>query len=286
MASHKAKSAKKKKKHLRHPLTLLDKSIYCIFMAAAFIGIILLYVALINVQRSIAFSDADVIALADGPRILFALPLIFFLELSALVAPICALETKTPIFGSRKYKYGEYPFTADRPPLIRRSLYSTYKKPSKKRLSLILTFIAVWCVLLIFFSSFLFPCLIPREVLTRDNCIEEIGLFNNVEKVYTVDDYTHLTVSIHRMRSKASVYWSYGIKIKMSDGKSFYLSNREFNRDIPGGHDFYLDKMLEIKSLFPSDKITVEGERLLDKATEHLKLNEVQKNKLRELISE
>ena len=71
----------------------------------------------------------------------------------------------------------------------------------------------------------------------------------------------------------------------MSDGKSFYFSNRDFNRDIPEGHDFYLDKMLEIKSLFPSESITVDGARNLDEAAERLKLNEEQKNKLRELMS-
>ena len=49
---------------------------------------------------------------------------------------------------------------------------------------------------------------------------------------------------------------------------------------------YCLDKMLEIKSLFDSETITIKGVKNTDEVADYLGFNESQQNKLNELFAE
>ena len=81
-------------------------------------------------------------------------------------------------------------------------------------------------------------------------------------------------------------YWTYEFIIEMKDGKTFSFSNRDFDRRISGAKDNCLDKMLEIKSLFNPDLITVKGAKNISEVSEFLGFDEQQAAKLRQLFTE
>ena len=72
----------------------------------------------------------------------------------------------------------------------------------------------------------------------------------------------------------------------MKDGKEFSFSNRDFDWRVSDAKDVCLDKMLEIKSLFDSETITIKGVKNTDEVADYLGFNESQQNKLNELFAE
>ena len=243
---------KDNKRYLRPPLTFLDKSIYFLCIFFSFLGALLLAFYFDDIQNMIAFSKAETIAYRSNASFLFVVPFMLFLEISALVIFIVGWESKKPIFGSKKYKYGEYPFREDCIPLFRQKKYDLKKTPSQKKFVRQMT--ALWCAGLL-----LFACLIPfslfgRNALYQDNRIEKINMVNLTGDAYTTDDFAHLTIKTQYFSGYGTAdYWKYEITIEMKDGKDFSFSNRDFDWRVSGAKDICLDKMLEIKSLFRND---------------------------------
>ena len=277
---------KKNKRHLPPPLTFLDKSIYFLCIFFSFLGALLLAFCFDDIQNMIAFSKAETIAYRGNASFLFAFPFVMFFECSALAIFIVGWESKKPIFGSKKYKYGEYPSREeDCIPLFHKKKYSLKKTPSQKRFMRNMT--ALWCSVLL-----LFACLIPfglfgREALYQDNRIEKINMVNLTVDTYTTDDFAHLTIKTQYVSGyRTADYWKYEITIEMKDGKEFSFSNRDFDWRVSGAKDVCLDKMLEIKSLFDSETITIKGVKNTDEVADYLGFNESQQNKLNELFAE
>ena len=182
---------KDNKRHLRPPLTFLDKSIYFLCIFFSFLGALLLVYCFNDICDVIAFNKAETIAYRSN-AFLFFIPFMLFLEISVLVFFVSGLESKKPIFGSKKYKYGEYPFREDCIPVFRQKKYNLKKTPSQKRFMRQMT--ALWCAGLL-----LFACLIPfslfgRNALYQDNRIEKINMVNLTGDTYTTDDFAHLTI--------------------------------------------------------------------------------------------
>ena len=276
---------KDNKRHLRPPLSFLDKSIYFLCIVVSFLGTMLLLICFDDIQNIIAFSKAETIAYKSSASSLFVLPFMTFLEISAIVVFIVGLESKKPIFGSKKYKYGEYPYREDCFPLFCKKKYNLKKTPSRKKFVRQMTLL--WCV-----GLFLCACLIPfslfgRNALYKDNRIEEINMLNLTGDTYTTDDFAHLTIKTQFVfRFRTANYWKYGITIEMKDGKDFSFSNQDFDWRVSGAKDICLDKMLEIKSLFDSEAITIKGAKNTDEVADYLGFNESQQNKINELFAE
>lgn len=276
---------KDNKRHLRPPLTFLDKSIYFLCIIFSFLGALLLAFCFDDIQNMIAFSKAETIAYRSNASFLFAVPFMLFLEISALVVFISCWESKKPIFGSKKYKYGEYPFREDCIPLFHKKKYNPKKTPSQKEFMHQMT--ALWCVGLL-----LFACLIPfslfgRNALYQDNRIEKINMANLTGDTYTTDDFAYLTIKTQYVSGyRTADYWKYEITIEMKDGKDFSFSNRDFDWRVSGAKDICLDKMLEIKSLFDDEAITIKGSKNTDEVADYLGFNESQQTKLNELFAE
>ncbi len=276
---------KDNKQHLCPPLTFLDKSIYFLCILFSFLGALLLAFCFDDIRNMIAFSKAETVAYRSNASFLFAVPFMLFLEISALVLFISGWESKKPIFGIKKYKYGEYPFREDCIPLFRRKKYNLKKTPSQKKFVCQMTML--WCV-----GLFLCACLIPfslfgRNALYQDNRIEKINMINLTGDTYTTEDFTHLTIKAQYVSGyRTGDYWKYEMIVEMKDGKYFSFSNRDFDWRVSGAKDICLDKMLEIKSLFNSETIAIKGAKNTDEVADFLSFNESQQTKLNELFAE
>ena len=108
----------KLKRHLRPPLTFLDKSIYFSCIVISFLLSLLLVFCLDDILNLIAFSNNNAIAYRSNSSMLFALPFLIYLEISIAIIIVVAWEEKKPIFGNKNINYGEYPFDEDCIPLF------------------------------------------------------------------------------------------------------------------------------------------------------------------------
>ena len=276
---------KNNRSHLRPPLTFLDKSIYFLCIVFSFLGALSLVIFFDDIQDMIAFDKPQTVAYRTGAGYLFALPFMLFLETSALVLFISSWESKKPIFGSKKYKYGEYPFREDCFPLFSSKKRNQHKRPSQKKFVRQMTIL--WFSVLIVFSCLLPFSLFERYAMYQDNRIEKINLINKVSDTYTTSDFSKLTIQAKYVSGyKTSDYWKYEITVEMKDGKTFSFSNRDFDLRLSGAKDNCLDKMLEIKSKFKPDSITVKGSENINEVSAFLKFNEQQQAKLQQLFTE
>ncbi len=277
---------KDKKKHLCPPLTLLDKSSYLLCFIISCLGAFLFIICFDYIRSVIAFSRADTVAYRSTASSLFSLTFVLYLEISALVFFICAWESKKPIFGSKKYKYGEYPYKEDCVPFFHRKKYNINKKPSQKRFAR--QMVALWCSILVFAAGLIPFGLFGRNALYEDNHIEKINLINLTSDTYTTEDFAHLTIRAYKNRTgryHITGFWTYAITIETKGGEEFSFSRGDFNSYASGSQNISLDKMLEIKSLFDSDSITITGAENTPKVVERFDLDETQQAKLDRLFA-
>lgn len=279
-----SKKSKKENRSFRPPLSLLDKSIYWIGLILSFVFSLLFAYCFEDITGVIAFRDSAVVAYKSHASFLFVMPLLLYIECSALVFCIMALEGKKPIFGNRKVQYGETPWAKDCFPLFDSRRKNIYVKPSKKRFRR--DMIIVWIVGLFVCSLFTPFSFFGRDCLTNDNCIVSYNVLNQEDSSpYTTDDFSNLTIQakyVSGYRSKD--YWKYEMIIEMKDGKSFTFSNRDFDWCKDNYRELCLEKMLEIKSFFVSDSITIKGERNIKEVVDYLNLNDEQTQLLQELF--
>ena len=233
----------------------------------------------------IAFNKLGTVAYRSNASFLFALPFMMFLEISALVLFISGWESKKPIFGSKKYKYGEYPFKEDCFPLFSPQKRNQRKTPSQKNLVRQMTIL--WCSVLVVFSCLVPFSLFGRSAMYQDNRVEKINLINNVSATYTTNDFSELTIQANYFSGhRIADHWKYEIIIEMKDGKTFSFSNGDFDWRVSGSKDNCLDKMLEIKKLFPPNAITIKGAKNISDVSDFFGFNEQQETKLKLLFSD
>lgn len=279
-----SKKSKKKNRSCRPPLSLLDKSIYWLGLLLSVIFALLFVFCFEDITNAIAFRDSLVVAYNSHASFLFVMPLLLYVEISALVFCIMALEGKKPIFGNRKVRYGETPWAKDCFPLFDSRRKNIYVKPSKKRFRR--DMMIVWIVGLFVCSLFAPFGFFGRDCLTTDNCIISYNVLNQEDSSpYTTDEFSNLTIQAkHVSGYRSADYWKYEIKIEMKDGKCFTFSNRDFDWRKDNSRELCLEKMLEIKSFFASDLITIKGEQNIKEVVDYLGLNDEQTQLLQALF--
>ena len=226
-----SKKKKKKNKKRNHPLTALDKFIYYLGIAISIIGTFSFMIWFDIAKNKIAFKDPQAIARSSDAGILFAIPSLLLLIVSLLTLFTCGLTSKTPIFGSKKYSYGEYFSDGYRPPILRRKKHNTQKRSSQRKF--VLTLVSIWCAVFLLLTALVPFGLFQRKTLLQDNSIKRINVFGTVEKKYTPNDYSSLTLEAYKLRNKTHTHWAYDITIKMTDGKSYTFYVRYFTVKIP-----------------------------------------------------
>ncbi len=276
---------KKRSATRRPPLSLLDKFIYGLLIAASCFVFLCLTFFWEDLRNTIAFRDPSVVAYAGHASALLFLFLAGYLVVSGIVFFSVLLTYKKPIFGNSKIKYGQYPWDKDCYPLFDHGRRHVTGKASRKRFHRhMLVAWGIGLLLAAFLSVFSF-C--GRDCLCRDNSIVSYNMVNRqTGSPYSEKDYSRLTLYIKRVGTyRTASLWRYGITIEMNDGKRFSFSNRDFHWREERYRDNCLEKMLEIKALFPPEAISISGEKNIDKAAAHLGLNDEQTQLLHELFS-
>lgn len=281
------KKAKKKnnKWHLRPPLSFLDKSIYLLGIILSVLVPLLLGLRFPDILEMIAFRNPETVAYKSSASILLAFPFLLFLETSAMILFIVGWQSKKPIFGNKKYRYGEYPFREDCFPLFSSRKRKKPQTPSQKRFARNMKIL--WCSALIVFS-----CMVPfsfygRNAMYQDNHIEKINLINHVSDTYTENDFARLTIQTEYVHGhRGADYWKLEMIIEMKDGKAFSFSNKNFSGRLGGSMNLCLNKMLEIKELFSPAAITIQGAESIGEVSDYFKLDAQQVAKLEQLFTQ
>ena len=268
----KAKRPSKKKKQLRPPLSLLDQCIWWGLLLIVVASAFLLLIAYFGLQDRLFFKDGNTIAFSGHAFGVFsALPFFLLLLIVPLTFVICCLELKKPIFGNRKIRYGEYPWKKDHFPIFS----NKGKKPAHGKATCFFAFAWVLCLL----ATLCFAGLgfYGRDCLMQDNSVVSYNMFNRQkDKVYSENDYAHLTF-------KASYSGKYGmgfsVRIEMEDGKKFAFYDDDF-KNLRGS----LEKMTELKSIFPPYEISYEGVDIIERHIEDENYSETDARMLYELF--
>ena len=280
----KKKKSKQKSQHRRPPLSALDKVLYAVgFLLLLVVGYALSFL-FEDLRSLIAFRDPAVISCTEHASYLLILPLFIFVLLCMGIPLLSALDKKAAIFGNPKVQYGKDPWDKNYFPLLDRRRHTMPVSKSERKLRRgIFTFCCITLLLSLFLASFSF---FGRNCLLEDNSIVSYNAVNRISSTYHEDDFSQLTLQTRYVSGyRTSSYWKYEITIEMHSGRSFSFSNRDFGEKGNAHKELSLHRMLEIKSLFPSDRITIKGTENVDKVANYLGLNESQIQQLYLLFS-
>lgn len=282
----KKRQVKKKKKTSRTPpLSRLDKGLYIGLIVVTAVCTVVFSFAVEDVRSLIAFRDQNVLASAEHSSVLLILPLLLYLEISALTFLIGHLSVRTPIFGNKRIPYGCSPWAKDCFPLFDPRRKTVYKRPSARQFHKAMR--TVWCVGCIPLLLIAPLGLFGRDCLDRAYNVSSYNVWNQPEAVsYSVEEFARLSVATYYVTHyRGGGYWKYEIGIEMDDGKVFRFSNRDFDWRKENDKDLCLQTMSEIKQRFPADRITVSGAQNVDRVAAFLGLNNDQTRLLHELFS-
>lgn len=274
---------RKQMKSRRPPLSRLDKSIYWLGFFLSVIAAIFFGFCLKNIADAVAFRDSSVAAYKRHASFLFVLPVLLYVGTSPCVYFLAALEGRTPLLGNRKIRYGEAPWAKDCFPLFDPRRKTVGIRPSEKRLRR--RMLILWSAGLLLCSLMAPLGFFGRDCLTQNNRIITYNMLNMEESSYTTEDFSHLTIQTRFVSGyRTASYWCYELTIGMTDGKSFTFSNRDFDWHEPDYQEMCLHKMIDIKSLFAPDRITIKGENNIGKIVDDLNLNDEQAQLLQKLF--
>ena len=187
------KQRKARRRSLRPPLSLLDKSIYWAGFLVSLVFAGALYIFIFRLLDIIAFRDPSVIAYKSHGTHLFTIPFLLYLGSSPFIFIFFSLESRKPIFGSRKIRYGETPWEKDCFPIFDPRRNRVHILPSQKALRRRIAL--SWLIALLFTSLIAFFGLFGRVCLTQEHHIISYNAVNQESSVsYTPEDYSHLTL--------------------------------------------------------------------------------------------
>ena len=215
---------------------------------------------------------------------MFTIPFLLYLGLSPFIFILFSLESRKPIFGSRKIRYGETPREKDCFPIFDPRRKRVHILPSQKALRRRIALL--WLIALLFTSLIAFFGLFGRVCLTQEHHIISYNAVNQESPVsYTPEDYSHLTLQTKYVTGyRSPSYWKYELTIEMTDGRSFSFSDRNFDRRVPDHADICLKHMTTIKALFPPGRITILGQEDIEKVADDCRLSDEQRLLLQNLF--
>lgn len=228
---------------------------------------------LLVIKKAIAFSDPSVIASRiDNATILFSMPFAFMFLIITFVPFVRLLEQNCPIIRKNTGAKDYSPFKEEFIPLVKEIFREFYTDKAIKIILWLLIPSLLLCSLTLF----------SRVDLHEDFSVTKYNVFNQPSDSYTVDDYKELTIEVYSHSTKGGRQWGYQIELLTEDGDEIYLKNGFFKgRD----HSETLDRMLEIKALFPPESIKIENEENLHKVIDDIDFTITEERKLKELFS-
>ncbi len=286
------KKKKKTRKPQNPPLSLLDTGIYIFLIFLSIPAVFLSFLCVRSIQEFVGFRDHSVIACRSSASVLWILPFCLFIAVSFGAFFSWCLAERKPVFGNKRVKYGDTPWASDCFPLFDPRRKNVYVKPSKKRFRR--KALRLWCAALLVVISLTPLSLFGRYSLHGDHSLVSYNMFNQKsDNVYTAEDFSHITIAastyrtgtnyLARLLSEAfTVNVTVRITVKMTDGKSFSFSFGEF---LHSEHKVEtLQAMLAIKSLLPSQSVSVVGTTRIDDMIDDWNLNDTEAQLLRSLF--
>lgn len=266
------------------PLSVLDKCLYWTALILTLLGSVIILSCFESIQQLIAFADPTVIADVESASFLFVLPLLFFIDVSAVLFLMRRYGNRTPIFGNKKVTYGQYPWDENCYPLFdkrHKTVESPLSEKKLRRKKFIIWMIGFLLVLMMAPLS-----LFGRVCLHHDYRISSYNIINQAsDKEYTPQDYHRLTLRTEYVTGyRRKSYWRYEMEIEMTDGKSFWFSNQAFDSPRPDDQDTCLKAMTQIKQLFSSDGVIIVGAEDVDIVADYLEMNDAQTQQLKQLF--
>lgn len=277
---------KKKTKPRRPPLSLLDRGIYaagCGLCCAVWLGLSFLGYFLGEVA---ATRDASVIAYTRGASSVLCLPWALYLCLPLFLWLRGKWESKQPIFGTWKYHYGKAPWAADCFPLFderRRHCKRPRTQAQRKERAF---WLRLWLCGFVLATALACMSVYGRVCMRADHTIAAYSAFGQEKAVYSPDAFAKLEISVYvRKYYIGSRRWAYQVVITTQEGRVVHFACSDFVcRDGEYADDLALDRMQEIKALFPPEVITIKGKKHFAEAAKERNLTSQQRAKLARLL--
>lgn len=277
---------KKKTKPRRPPLSLLDRGIYaagCGLCCAVWLGLSFLSYFLGEVA---AARDASVIAYTRGASSVLCLPWALYLCLPLFLWLRGKWESKQPIFGTWKYHYGKAPWAADCFPLFderRRHCKRPRTQAQRKERAF---WLRLWLCGFVLATALACMSVYGRVCMRADHTIAAYSVFDQEKAFYSPDAFAKLEVSVYvRKYYIGSRSWAYQVVITTQEGRVVHFACSDFVcRDGENTDDLALDRMQEIKALFPPEVITIKGKKYFAEAAKERNLTSQQRAKLARLL--
>ena len=276
-----AKKRKKIRRPQTPPLSWADKAIYGALVLLLLVGMVLFVCLVVSLQARIAHQDPTVLAYQGRLDYLWIFPFLAFLFLGCGLPLTVAYEERKPIFGNKTISYGERPWQKDLYPLLGPQHRKIERTPYAKQLRRIGRI--AWVVGLILVLLSVAFCLCRRNTLRSDQTIAVYDTFNRQTAELSIpEDCTELILEVERYSSGKSgrTKWRYGITLLDAQGRVYSFNCNDFQ----GSHREILNTMLEIKGLFPTERIRHQGLEQLERAIAFFHLDPQEAALLRELF--
>lgn len=276
-----AKKRKKIRRPQTPPLSWVDKAIYCVLFLLLLGGMILAIALMDALRAKIAYREPTALAFRGRLAYLWLFPFFAHLALGCAIPLTVAHEEGQPFFGNKKISYGERPWQKDLFPLFGQQHRKIERPPYAKQIHRIGKIAWVAGLILVLLSAAL--CLCRRNTLRSDQTIAVYDTFNRQTTELSIpEDCTELILEVERYSSGKSgrTKWRYGITLLDAQGREYSFNCNDFQ----GSHREILNTMLEIKGLFPTERIRHQGLEQLERAIAFFHLDPQEAALLRELF--
>lgn len=217
------------------------------FIVFVFVTVFLPYFLVIYLSNLIAFSDAHVIATSPTFAIFLSLPLGIYLI----------------YHGGTLYRWYFPNAGWDRHPWERDFYESRSQKRRRRQKKFLL-----WLIGFIFFLLLSGLSLFGRTCLTDDGRIQRYNMWNQLTEEISSEDITSVALKTHQ-KDRGPGY-DYSIRFFDSEENDYWFSRGEFRFS----DEKILQSLLDIKSLYNPEQITVNGVEHLEKVVQGCELSE------------
>ncbi len=228
------------------------------FIVFVFVTVFLPYFLVIYLSNLIAFSDAHVIATSPTFAIFLSLPLGIYL--------IYHGGTLYRWYFPNLTQYERHPWERD----FQESRSQKRRRRQKK--------FCLWLLGFVFFSLLFGLSLSGRICLTDDGRIQRYNMWNQLTEEISSEDITSVALKTHQKDRGAG--YDYSIRFFDAEENDYWFSRGEFRFS----DEKTLQSLLDIKSLYTSEQITVNGVEHLEQVVQGCELSEEETVLLYELF--
>ena len=207
---------------------------------------------LARIRRWIAFSAMDVIATSDPTSMIWGMIFVLYIAFTALSVYLFFFPNNCELYYMDRFFYGS--------------------RRAKRK------YIGLWFVGLLVSMLLSIPGLFGRICLTDDGRIQRYNVWNQLTEEISSEDITSVALKTHQKDRGAG--YDYSIRFFDAEENDYWFSRGEFRFS----DEKTLQSLLDIKSLYTSEQITVNGVEHLEQVVQGCELSEEETVLLYELF--